>query len=67
MGIGWLVPLLQSGNAHSTGVVMFFLGSNAFLTGLQWLWAYKILVAVLALVFPSTNDTTDSVVDKKKD
>jgi hypothetical protein len=36
------LDLLQSGTAHSTFVVSFFLLANMFLTGLQFFWGYKI-------------------------
>ena len=36
------VNLLQSGKAHSTFVVAFFLLANLFLTGLQFFWCSKI-------------------------
>ena len=41
-----LYPLLQSGEAHSNIVMIFFLFAAAFLTGLQWLWGYKIAYIV---------------------
>lgn len=37
-----LYPLIVSGKAHSYPVMIFFLCAAAFLTGLQWLWGYKI-------------------------
>lgn len=42
-----LYPLLANGTAHSAPVVGFFLFAAAFLTGLQWLWAYKIFWVVV--------------------
>ncbi len=36
------VDLVKTGNAHSNFVVIFVLAANLFLTGLQFLWGYKI-------------------------
>ena len=43
-----LIPLLINGTAHSSIVVSFFLFAAAFLTGLQWLWGYKIFYIMMA-------------------
>ncbi len=36
------VDLVKTGHAHSNFVVIFVLAANLFLTGLQFLWGYKI-------------------------
>ena len=47
-----LIPLLLNGNSHSPFVVTFFLFAAAFLTGLQWLWGYKIYNIAMAPAKP---------------
>lgn len=41
------VNLVQTGEAHSNFVVIFFLFANLFLTGLQFLWGSKIFAFLL--------------------
>lgn len=36
------IDLVRNGTAHSNFVVLFFLFANLFLTGLQFMWGYKI-------------------------
>jgi hypothetical protein len=54
------IAILQSGAAHSLFVNVFFMGANVFLTGLQWLWGYKIVIAMVKQSKPTPTE------DKKK-
>lgn len=53
--------ILQNGTAHSLGVNLFFMFANVFLTGLQWLWGYKIVIAMVKQAKPDKKKG-----DKKK-
>ena len=55
------VDLLQTGKAHSNFAVAYFLGANAFLTGLQFLWGSKIF----GFLFKKEKKTVEGG-DKKK-
>ena len=48
----WLgsIDLIRTGKAHSNFVVVYFLLSNVFLTGLQLLWGQQIVVGLLQVL-----------------
>lgn len=61
------VELLTSGRAHSPFVVVYFLLSNVFLTGLQVFWGQQIVVGLLQVLGIMKKPIKSSASPPKKD